>query len=318
MKKRMCSIITVLALVLSLLAFPSLTQAAPNFSDIFGGFDQLDHKYNIIKKDISTYDAAKGPLYINIRWPKDATEVAVRLYNDKYEFFNTFSPGGLYPGWAEVHVPSEAPQGVYRIEFQIWIPCPPDYPDVWPPYFEYSEPRTIRIENSRSPAVAVTGIDLENGDSCEIIKGKTLQLKATLKPSNATDTSIKWSSSNPKVATVDTNGKVKGLNNGVARITATSGNGKTASCKVTVKTPATAIKLKQTSVTIAKGKTAQLSVVSYTPASVYPKTIKWTSSNSKIATVDSTGKVRAVKTGTTYINAKTWNGVTAKCKVVVK
>ena len=64
---------------------------------------------------------------------------------------------------------------------------------------------------------------------------QTLLLSATIKPANATDQSIKWSSSNKKVATVDQSGLVTAVKKGSATITAKSSNGKKATCKVTVK-----------------------------------------------------------------------------------
>ena len=67
-------------------------------------------------------------------------------------------------------------------------------------------------------------------------KGATVTLKAVVTPSNADNKAVKWSSSNAKVATVDQNGKVKALKNGIATIEATAedGSGVSASCKITV------------------------------------------------------------------------------------
>ena len=68
-------------------------------------------------------------------------------------------------------------------------------------------------------------------------KGETLTLKAVVAPEKATNTGIKWSSSNTKIAAVDKNGKVKALQNGTATIKATAkdGSGVSASCKITYK-----------------------------------------------------------------------------------
>lgn len=64
--------------------------------------------------------------------------------------------------------------------------------------------------------------------------GKTVILKAEIKPENATDKTVAWSSSNKKVAVVDGKGKVTGIKKGTATITAKSSNGKTGICKITV------------------------------------------------------------------------------------
>ena len=80
----------------------------------------------------------------------------------------------------------------------------------------------------------VTGIKL-NRSSLKLSKGKIVALKATVIPTNASLKSVKWSSSNKKVATVDSSGKVKGISKGTATITATTIDGsKKATCKVTV------------------------------------------------------------------------------------
>ena len=68
-----------------------------------------------------------------------------------------------------------------------------------------------------------------------IEKGKTLTLKATITPSNLPDKSVTWKSSDTKVATVTSAGKVKGVKTGTATITCTSNStGAKATCKVTV------------------------------------------------------------------------------------
>lgn len=63
---------------------------------------------------------------------------------------------------------------------------------------------------------------------------KTLTLKATMKPAKSTDT-LKWSSSNKKVAKVDKYGKVTAVKKGTATITVKTSSGKKATCKITVK-----------------------------------------------------------------------------------
>ena len=67
--------------------------------------------------------------------------------------------------------------------------------------------------------------------------GESVTLSATITPDDATDKTITWSSSDEKVATVDA-GKVTGVTEGTATITATAANGKKDTCKVTVKVPA--------------------------------------------------------------------------------
>ena len=82
--------------------------------------------------------------------------------------------------------------------------------------------------------VKVTGVKL-NKSSKSLTIGDTFTLTATVKPNNATDKSVTWSSSNTSVATVDENGVVTAVAEGTATITATASNGVKADCTVTVK-----------------------------------------------------------------------------------
>ena len=119
-----------------------------------------------------------------------------------------------------------------------------------------------------------------------------------------------FESGNTKVATVSSKGVVKGVKAGTAVITAKVGN-TTATCKVTVK--ASTIKFAKASVTIYKGKTATVKATA-TPSA----TVKYTSSNTKVATVNSkTGVVKGIKAGTITIAAKA-GALKTTCKVVVK
>ena len=80
--------------------------------------------------------------------------------------------------------------------------------------------------------VAVTGVSL-NKSSITIAPGKTGTITATVKPDNATNKSVTWSSSNTSIATVNGSGVVTGVKEGEVTITAKAG-GKTATCKVTI------------------------------------------------------------------------------------
>ncbi len=64
--------------------------------------------------------------------------------------------------------------------------------------------------------------------------GKTLSLYVTINPSNATNKTVSYSSSNTKVATVNSNGVVTARSKGSATINVTSNNGKVGTCEITV------------------------------------------------------------------------------------
>ena len=104
---------------------------------------------------------------------------------------------------------------------------------------------------------------------------------------------------------------VPAVGKGTATITAKA-NGKLAKAKVTVKDPYANVS--PTSGTIKVGKTLQLTT-NYAPAST--GTPSYSSSNKKVATVDSKGVVKGVKAGTATITVKV-NGVTAKAEITVK
>ena len=138
------------------------------------------------------------------------------------------------------------------------------------------------------------------------VKGKdTVTLKAD---TNLSDEII-WTSSNEKVAVVSAKGVVTAKAKGTAVITATCGD-YTATCTVTVKTPT--LKLAKTSASIKVGKKTTIKATA-TPTG----TVKYTSSNKKIATVSSKGVVTGKKKGTAKITV-TCNGVRKTFKVTVK
>lgn len=128
-------------------------------------------------------------------------------------------------------------------------------------------------------------------------------LTATVKPDNAPDKTVTWTSSAPEVASVDA-GKVKALKEGTAVITATAANGKKAECKVTVQTAAVDFDItialsdmsiptkglqQDKSVRLYATYTRKVDGKAHTPASV-----SWKSSDETVATVDAEGNVTAV------------------------
>ena len=150
--------------------------------------------------------------------------------------------------------------------------------------------------------IVLTTIDL-NKYSATLYRKGTVQLKATVHEPNG---KTKWTSSNTKVATVSSTGKVTAKAKGTATIKAANGNA-WETAKITVKNPtlnATAAKL------YVKGsKTLKIT------GKIGKATFK--TSNKKIATVSTGGKITAKKKGTCTITVKS-NGITMKCKVTVK
>lgn len=142
---------------------------------------------------------------------------------------------------------------------------------------------------------------------------KTTQLKVS-----GTTKKVTWSSSDNKVATVTSKGKVTAKKKGTATITARVG-GKKYTCKVTVKQPVTSVTLNKKSCTLKKkGATVTLKAT-VKPTTANNRTVKWTTSNKKVATVNSKGKVTAVGNGTATITATAADGSNknAACKITV-
>lgn len=84
----------------------------------------------------------------------------------------------------------------------------------------------------KAPYVAVTGVTLDNTPEEMVVGGKPLQLTATIAPSDATEKTVTWTSSNEKVATVDATGKVTAVGVGKVTITATAADENTATCAI--------------------------------------------------------------------------------------
>lgn len=131
---------------------------------------------------------------------------------------------------------------------------------------------------------------------------------------------IVWTSSNSKVATVDSNGKVTAVSNSNGQdvyITA-SINGYSSTCKITVSDDYVAtrgISLNKSTLNILINSTDTL-IATLNPTNATNKEIIWTSSDNSIATVDSNGKITAKKLGTTIITA-TSNGYSSTCTIKV-
>ena len=166
--------------------------------------------------------------------------------------------------------------------------------------------------------IAVSSVSLNKTSLSFTGTGSSQTLTATVSPSNATNKTLTWSSSNTSVATVS-NGVVKAVGFGTATITAKSNNGKTASCSVTVNPiQPTGIKATpETSTLYGLNGTVKLSA-NVMPSNATNKAVTWSSRNTSVATVSSDGTVKAVGYGTTVITATTVNGLTSNCTINVK
>lgn len=153
-----------------------------------------------------------------------------------------------------------------------------------------------------------------NKDYCRLLEGKSVKLKAKVKPKKATQKKVTWTSDHPDIAHVNANGKVLALKEGDATITAVTGdykvNGKkSAVCKISVyaKVPASSILTGQKDITMIRGGQETISAT-LTPADTTDK-LKFTSDNPRVASVNKkTGTVKAVSTGTATITITSTSG----------
>ena len=166
----------------------------------------------------------------------------------------------------------------------------------------------------------VTGISFDFNSYTITNVNQTPVFRPNITPSDAEDKNVRWSSSNTKVATVSSSGVIKAAGNGTCKITATTTDGTnlSASFNIIVNIKATKITLDKTKIELTTGKETEKITSSIEP-SIANKAVKYTSSNTSIATVSSDGVVTAVGSGTCKITAAPTDGskVTASCDVTV-
>ena len=173
----------------------------------------------------------------------------------------------------------------------------------------------------KAKAVNVTDVSLDRTE-LTLAEGETETLTATVKPDNADNRKVTWSSDKTEIATVDGAGKVTAVKAGEAVVTVTTEDGgKTATCKVTVKAKAvgvTEVTLDKTELTLTEGE-AETLTATVRPDNADNRKVTWSSDKTEIATVDGAGRVTAVKAGEAVVTVTTEDGgKTASCKVTVK
>lgn len=184
-----------------------------------------------------------------------------------------------------------------------------------------NSPSEIKLisESEYKPYVAVQSVSLSQS-KLTMYAGDSHTLAATVLPSNATDKSLKWSSSNSSVATVDANGLVKAVGYGKATITVAcaSNSALKATCEVNVYARCTGVQISATTQQLYVGDSFMLTANTL-PLSTSDGKIEWSISNEKVVKRNADGTVVAVGVGTADVVAKSVDGGhTAKCTVTVK
>lgn len=170
--------------------------------------------------------------------------------------------------------------------------------------------------------IAVAGVSLDQ-TNIVLETGKSAALNAAVKPDNAQNKKVKWSSSDESIAKVE-GGKVTALKAGTAVITVTTEEGGfTAECNVTVnKAAEQSVPVAEITVSgnaaVTVGGTSSLSAA-VKPDNATNKEVIWSSSDEKIAAVDGKGVVTGIKAGTVTITAKAADnsGIKGTYKVTV-
>lgn len=165
----------------------------------------------------------------------------------------------------------------------------------------------------------VSSIDIDS-DNLKINVGDAKQLKANVLPESATNREITWSSSNSSIVSVDSNGKIKGNNAGTATIYAYSsdGSGLYDTINVEVIYPVTSISVSPSVTKVQQGKSTTVTAT-VTPSNATYKNVEWSSSDTDIATVDSSGTIIGLNPGSCKIYATAVDGteVVGVCNLTV-
>ena len=146
--------------------------------------------------------------------------------------------------------------------------------------------------------------------------GETFDLNETI-PSVTAAYKRDYYTNNSAIATVQkSGGLIKAVAPGSTTVYVKLNNGKTATCTVTVKAMATSVTLNAKSLNLETGNTYTLKATIPSGTAAYYKT--FSSSNTNVATVSSSGVVTAKNAGTAKITVKLNNGASATCTVYVK
>ena len=155
-------------------------------------------------------------------------------------------------------------------------------------------------------------------DDTKIEKGKTQQLKVEILPEAAKDHIVEYSSSNPKVASVDSQGTILGIRSGKATITVKAKeNNIASSIEIQVYTPVTDMQLDIENLVIQEGDTFLIKPIIF-PADADNKNIIYTSEKEEIAKISSAGLITAIQEGSCKIKVTTEeNAITKEINVTV-
>ena len=158
--------------------------------------------------------------------------------------------------------------------------------------------------------IEVNNVGLDKSEM-EMVAGDSYQFTVTIKPDNASDKTLSWSSSDENVATVDNTGKVTAVSEGKVTITVkTSNPAQSASCDITVKAasiPVTGVNIDSWIINLGVNETA---AIAYTiqPDDATNKEVTFSSDNTDVVAVDSEGTLVGVSSGSAKVTVTTVDG----------
>ena len=259
------------------------------------------HSSAIFDSGISFSSDAPQPVTLQFtasqKWSASITDT-------KSSSWLTVDPSSGEPGDVTMTVSAVANEGEEIRSAQVSLQCG-------------SETLILRVTQAGKPVIQVTSIRLDR-TTVDLTLGEDVTLIATVLPDDAADKTVSWSSSNPGVASVDPSGKVTALAGGQAVITAKSGNVK-ATCTVTVIVPVIpveSITLDREGIVLFNGQSIQLIAI-VEPENATDKAVIWSSSNTAVASVSSSGLVTAITPGEATITV-TAGDKSATCSVTVQ
>nr|WP_295302191.1 Ig-like domain-containing protein [uncultured Blautia sp.] len=269
----------------------------------------------------------KGTAYnkVSISWSKASNATSYRIYYKK-SGASKWTAVADVTGTSYTHTSSKKAPLTAGGKYVYTVRAYNKTSKKWGGYNTKGVSVTVPKKNSTPAKVLVQSVDIDNITTAIETKGGTYQFTSKVLPANATNKTLKWTSSNPKVATVDQNGKVTGISEGHVTITAeaTDGSGKKDSAPMSVnfhidhtKIPATGIKISKTSAELsAWGDSTPIEAI-LTPSNT-TDWIEWDSSNSDVAHINN-DKIYAGYPGTTTITAYVANNpsIKATCTVTV-
>ena len=177
-----------------------------------------------------------------------------------------------------------------------------------------------------APIINVTSINLDE-ENISMNVGDSDILTATITPDNATNQNVTWSSSDESIVTVNSEGEIEGISSGNTTITATTKDGnKKATCEITViavedDIPIVNVESVSLDRKIISMKVGENEILTATinPNDATNRNLIWNSSNESVLTIDQSGRITAVSSGSSDITVASTDGnKTDICKVTVE